>query len=105
VHADEYAYNTMGTVHGGLVCTLLDTVLGCAVHTTLAARTPYTSLELKVSFLRPVTRESGELVALGRVIKPGRRVAFAEGTVHDAGGRLLATASGTLLVLPGDGSP
>ena len=95
---DESVYNPIGVVHGGLVCTLLDSALGCAVHTTLPAGTAYTSLELKVSYLRPVTRDSGELVTVGTVTKPGRRAAFAEGTVHDGAGRLVATASSTLLV-------
>ena len=97
---DESVYNPIGIVHGGLVCTLLDSALGCAVHTTLPAGSAYTSLELKVSYLRPVTRDSGQLVTVGTVTKPGRRAAFAEGTVHDAAGRLVATASSTLLIFP-----
>ena len=75
---DESAYNPIGVVHGGLVCTLLDTVLGCAVHTTLPARVGYTSIEIKVNYLRPVHLGS-ELVGTRWVTKPGRRVAFAEG--------------------------
>lgn len=97
---DESAYNPVGTVHGGLVCTLLDSALGCAVHTTLPAGTGYTSLEIKVSYLRPVRHGEGELRAVGRVTKPGRRAAFAEGEVRDAQGRLVATASSTCLVFP-----
>ena len=97
---DESAYNPLGMVHGGLVCTLLDTVLGCAVHTTLPKGVGYTSMEIKVSYLRPVYAGTGELTAVGTVTKPGRRAAFAEGTVHDAAGKLVATASSTLLVFP-----
>ena len=97
---DESVYNPIGVVHGGLVCTLLDSALGCAVHTTLPVGTAYTSLELKVSYLRPVTRDSGQLVTVGTVTKPGRRAAFAEGTVRDGTGRLVATATSTLLVFP-----
>jgi uncharacterized protein (TIGR00369 family) len=97
---DESAYNPIGVVHGGLVCTLLDTVAGCAVHTTLPAGVGYTSIELKVSYLRAVHAGSGPLTAVGRVIKPGRRVAFAEGEVLDADGRSVATASSSLLVFP-----
>ena len=97
---DESAYNTIGLVHGGLVWTLLDSVVGCAVHTTLPAGTGYTSLEIKVSYLRPVRLGEGDLVAVGRVTKPGRRAAFADGEVRDGQGRLVATASSTLLVFP-----
>jgi uncharacterized protein (TIGR00369 family) len=97
---DESVYNPIGVVHGGLVCTLLDTVAGCAVHTTLPAGLAYTSIELKVSYLRPVHASSGPLTAVGTVVKPGRRVAFAEGTVLDAAGRTVATATSSLLVFP-----
>jgi uncharacterized protein (TIGR00369 family) len=97
---DESVYNPIGVVHGGLVCTLLDTVAGCAVHTTLPAGVGYTSIELKVNYLRAVHATSGPLTAIGRVVKPGRRVAFAEGEVLDAQGRTVATASSSLLVFP-----
>lgn len=82
----------------GLVCTLLDTVVGCAVHSTLPVGSGYTSVEIKVSYLWPVHGTSGPLVALGDVVKPGRRVAFAEGSVSEAAGKLVATATSTLLV-------
>jgi uncharacterized protein (TIGR00369 family) len=97
---DESVYNPIGVVHGGLVCTLLDTVLGCSVHTTLPVGLGYTSIELKVSYLRPVTVDSGPLTATGTVVKPGRRVAFSEGVVTDAAGRTVATGSSSLLVFP-----
>ncbi len=97
---DESVYNPIGVVHGGLVCTLLDTVVGCAVHTTLPQGVGYTSIELKVSYLRPVLATSAPLRAVGRVVKPGSRVAFAEGEVRDAAGRTVATASSSLLVFP-----
>ncbi|MCU1415770.1 MAG: aromatic compound degradation protein PaaI [Microbacteriaceae bacterium] len=97
---DESHYNPIGTVHGGLVCTLLDSVLGCAAQTTLAQGQAYTSLDITVSYLRPVLATSGQLTAVGRVVKPGSRAAFTEGTVHDAAGKLVATATSTLLVFP-----
>jgi uncharacterized protein (TIGR00369 family) len=97
---DESMYNPIGTVHGGLVCTLLDSVLGCATQTTLPAGQGYTSLEIKVSYLRPVLATSGTLTATGIVTKPGSRAAFADATVTDAQGKLVATASSTLLVFP-----
>jgi uncharacterized protein (TIGR00369 family) len=97
---DESAYNPIGVVHGGLVCTLLDSVIGCAVHSTLAAGIGYTSTSLTVNYLRAVTADSGELRAEGVVTKPGRRMAFADGTVRDSEGRLVATATGSCLVFP-----
>ena len=95
---DESAYNPIGVVHGGLVCTLLDTVAACAVHSTLPADVGYTSVEIKVSYLRPV-RGGVDLTAHGWVTKPGRRVAFAEADVRDSSGVILATASSTCLVM------
>lgn len=97
---DESHYNPIGTVHGGLVCTLLDSALGCATQTTLPAGTGYTSIEIKVNYLRPVHAGNGPLTCVGTVTKPGSRVAFAEGVVTDAAGKEVATASGSVLILP-----
>jgi len=97
---DESMCNPMGVIHGGLVCTLLDSVLGCAAQTTLPLGQAYTSLDIAVSYLRLVTVESGTLTAVGRVVRPGSRAAFTEGTVHDSFGKLVATATSTLLVFP-----
>lgn len=97
-HPDESAYNPIGTVHGGLVCTLLDSVAGCALHSTLPQGRGYTSVEIKVSYLKAVTARSGTLTATGTVVRAGSRVGFTEGTVTDASGALVATASSTLLV-------
>ena len=69
-------------------------------QTTLPKGTGYTSIEIKVNYLRPVTKDSGPLVATGRVVKPGRRVIFSEGEVVDNKGKTVATASGSLLALP-----
>ncbi|WP_376784118.1 PaaI family thioesterase [Leifsonia aquatica] len=96
----ESHYNPIGTVHGGLVCTLLDSVLGCAVQTTLPQGQGYTSIEIKVNYLRPVLADSGPLTCVGTVTKPGNRVAFADGVVTDASGKVVATATGSLLVFP-----
>ena len=95
---DESHYNPIGAVHGGFACTVLDSVAGCAVHTTLPQGYGYTSLEIKVSYLRALSTTTGPLTAIGRVIKPGKRVAFAEGELTDAEGRVVATTSSTLLV-------
>jgi uncharacterized protein (TIGR00369 family) len=97
---DESAYNPIGAVHGGLICTLLDSVTGCAVHTTLPQGKGYTSIEIKVNYLRPVQIGAGRLTAIGTVTKRGRRVIFAEGEVLDAEGNVVATASSSLLVFP-----
>ena len=97
---DESAYNPIGVVHGGLVCTLLDSVCGCAVQSTLPLGTGYTSLEIKVSYLRPVHATSGELTARGWVQRRGRRASFAEGDVRTPDGKVVATASSTCLVFP-----
>jgi uncharacterized protein (TIGR00369 family) len=97
---DESQYNPIGTVHGGLVCTLLDSAIGCAAQTTLSAGQGYTSIEIKINYLRPVLHDSGPLTAVGTVTKPGSRVAFAEGVVTDAAGKVVATASSSVLVFP-----
>lgn len=97
---DESHYNPLGTVHGGLVCTLLDSALGCAVQSTLAQGQGYTSIEIKVNYLRPVFANAGPLTCVGTVTKPGNRVAFADGVVTDASGKIVATATGSLLVFP-----
>ena len=97
---DESHYNPIGSVHGGFMCTVLDSVAGCAVQTTLPKGQGYTSLEIKVNYLRPLSVASGTLTAVGTVVKPGSRAAFADARVTDAAGRLVATASSTLLVFP-----
>ena len=95
---DESAYNPIGAIHGGLVCTLLDSVTGCAVHSTLPQGKGYTSVEIKVNYLKAVRLKSGVLTATGTVVKAGSRVGFAEGVVTDAAGAVVATATSTLLV-------
>ena len=95
---DESHYNPIGSVHGGFVATLLDSVCGCAVQTTLPAGTAYTSLDLSVNFLRGLTSDTGRVIATGRVTKPGTKAAFVEADLRDADGRLLATATSTCLV-------
>ena len=92
-------YNPLGSVHGGYAATLLDSCMGCAVHTTLAAGTSYTTLELKVSYIRAMTSETGTVWAEGRVLNAGRRVAFADGRLTDGAGRLIAHATTTCLVI------
>jgi uncharacterized protein (TIGR00369 family) len=94
----EYHFNPLGLVHGGVLCTLLDTVVGCAVHTTLDAGWGYTSIDLNVTYLRPVTLKTGTLTAVGTLTKGGRRVSFASGEIRDAAGALIATATSSMLM-------
>lgn len=105
--AAEHLFNPLGSVHGGALATLLDSVMGCAVHSMLPVGRGYTTLEFKLNFLRPATGRSGLLTAIGQVVHAGRRQAVAEGRLSDESGRLVATASTTCLVfdLPGSGTP
>ena len=96
---DESHYNPIGVVHGGVLVTLLDTVAGCAVHSTLEVGWRYTSIDINVSYLRAVGLDSGLLTFTGRVVKGGRRVAFATADATDAAGNLVATATSSLLVM------
>jgi uncharacterized protein (TIGR00369 family) len=95
---DRRVYNPKGGVHGGYVATLLDSACGIATHSTLGPNRSHTTLDLKISYLRGLTDQSGTVRAVGRVVSVGSRVAFAEATLHDGDGRLCATATSTLLV-------
>jgi uncharacterized protein (TIGR00369 family) len=90
--------NPMGAVHGGWIATLLDSALGCSVHSMLPAGKGYTTLELKVNFIRAVTQATGPLRAEGKVVHVGGRTGIAEARLVDAGGRLYAHATTTCLV-------
>jgi len=94
----RHLYNPIGVVHGGYAATLLDSACGCAVHTMLSASQGYTTLELKVSYHRPLSDSSGLVKAEGRILSFGRRAAFAEAKLTDAAGKLYASATSTLLV-------
>jgi uncharacterized protein (TIGR00369 family) len=94
----EHAYNPIGTVHGGYAATLLDSACGCAVQSRLSASQAYTTVEIKVAYHKPITKDTGLLRAEGRVLSFGRRAAFAEAKLTDAGGKLYASATSTLLV-------
>lgn len=98
-------YNPIGTVHGGFAATLLDSACGCAVHSTLTAGQTYTTLELKVSYHKGMSASTGPVRVVGRIKSIGRRVGFAEAQLHDATGRLLASATSTLLVIDRAQSP
>ena len=91
-------YNPSGSVHGGYAATLLDTAVGCAIHSMLPAGKGYTTLELKVNFIRAMTEKTGPVRAEGLVVNLGGQVGIAEGRITDADGKLLAFATTTCLV-------
>jgi uncharacterized protein (TIGR00369 family) len=95
----EQHYNPIGLVHGGLAMTLLDSAMGCAVHTRMPAGGGYTTLEAKTNLTRPITAQTGLLRAVGKVLHAGARVATAEGRLVDSAGKLYAHASTTCMVL------
>ena len=93
-------YNPIGMVHGGVTATLLDTVMGCAVHSTLPQGVGYSTADISVRYLRPITVRTGAIVAVGTVVHQGRRTATAEARLMDKSmGQLLATATSTLLLV------
>ncbi|MFD3490279.1 PaaI family thioesterase [Streptomyces sp. NPDC058690] len=96
----EEHYNPIGSVHGGVYATLLDSAAGCAVQSTLPSGMGYTSLDLTVKFLRPVTVDTGRIRAVGTVTSSGRRTALAEARLLDEKDRLLAHATSTCMLFP-----
>jgi uncharacterized protein (TIGR00369 family) len=96
----EFHYNVLGTVHGGVIATLLDSATGCAVHTTLPAGMAYTSLDLNTRFLRAVTVDSGQLRCEGSVTSRGRQTALGKAHLYDSADRLVAHATSTCLLFP-----
>lgn len=97
----EWMYNPLGTVHGGIAATLLDSCMGCAIHTTLPAGTGYTTSDLQVRYLRAMSDTTGRVIAEGEVVHTGRRQATAHGRLHvESTGKLIATATTGCIVLP-----
>ncbi|MBC8075258.1 MAG: PaaI family thioesterase, partial [Chloroflexales bacterium] len=88
VTPEEYHYNPIGSVHGGVAATICDSAMACAIHTTLPAGVGYTTLELKVNFVRPITVQTGRVTCEGTLIHVGGRVATAEARLTDAAGAL-----------------
>jgi uncharacterized protein (TIGR00369 family) len=91
-------YNPIGSVHGGIALTLLDSAMGCAVHTLLERGVGYTTLEVKTNFVRPITLDTGVIRCEGTVLHRGSRVATAEGRLTDGTGKLLAHGTTTCLL-------
>jgi uncharacterized protein (TIGR00369 family) len=101
VEPTDAHYNPIGSVHGGLAATLIDSATGCAVHSTLPAGTAYTTTDLQVRYVRPITRDTGRILCEGTIVHRGRTLATAEARVT-AGHRLLAHGSAGVLILPPD---
>jgi uncharacterized protein (TIGR00369 family) len=95
----EHHYNPAGGVHGGVAATLLDSAMTCAVQTTLPAGTGCTTLEFKVSLVRPITVDTGHLIAEAKLIHGGSRIATAEGKLVDGAGKVYAHATTTCIIL------
>lgn len=93
-------YNPIGVVHAGFAATLLDSALGCAVHSTLAKGETYFTLEFKVNLVRPLTRDTGRVIAEGHIVHRGRTLGTADGTLKDEGGKLYAHATTTCMIFP-----
>jgi len=98
VEPQEFHYNPIGVVHGGLAATLLDSCMACAIQSTLPRGRAYTTLELKVNLTRAITASTGLLRCEGRVIHAGKQVGTAEGRITDAQGRLYAHGTTTCMV-------
>jgi len=93
-------YNPLGSIHGGIAATLLDSVMGCAIHSTLKAGNGFTTLEIKVNYVRAMTDKTGPVKAEGKIINVGSRIATAEGRLVDGAGKLLAHGTTTCLIFP-----
>lgn len=97
--AEEYHYNPIGTVHGGVISTLLDSAMGCTVHSLLPAGKGYTTLELKVNFLRAITKDTGELISAGKIIHAGSKTVLVEAQIVNSSGKVYAHSLSTCLIL------
>ena len=96
-------YNPINVVHGGWAATLLDSALGCAVHSTCAKGEAYTTLELKLNMVRAITKDTGQVFAEARILHRGRTMGTAEGYLRDAAGKLYAHATTTCMIFPAKG--
>jgi uncharacterized protein (TIGR00369 family) len=98
----EY-YNPLGSVHAGFAATLLDSALGCAVHSTLAKGETYVTAEFKLNLVRPLTKDTGTVTAEGRIVHRGRTLGTSEGYLRDVAGKLYAHATTTCIIFPATG--
>ena len=101
IKPDERHYNGLGIAHGGLAATLLDSAMGCAINTMMPAGRVFTTLEMKINYTRPMTRETGEVLCEASVIHVGGRTATAEGRIVDRTGKLYAHGTTTCILFRG----
>jgi uncharacterized protein (TIGR00369 family) len=97
---DERSYNLLKSVHGGWAAAVLDTALALSNLSLLGADQSFTTLDIRINFLRPITLETGEITAVGSVLQSGRKVAYCEARLTDGAGKLLAHGTGSCLILP-----
>src|SRR6266545_7605831 len=101
IQPDERHYNGLGIVHGGLAATLLDSATGCAINTMMPAGRIFTTLEMKINYVRPMTRDTGEVRCEASVIHVGGRIATAQGRIVDRHGKLYAHGTATCMLFRG----
>ena len=101
IQPDERHYNGLGIAHGGLAATLIDSATGCAINTMMSAGRIFTTLEMKINYVRPMTRETGEVCCEANVIHVGGRIATAEGRILDRNGKLYAHGTATCMLFRG----
>jgi len=95
----DFHYNAVGTVHGGVISTILDTAMGCTLMSTLASEFTFTTLELKVNFIKAVTQNTGKMIAIGKIIHAGRTTAMIEASLIDENGKIYAHGTSTCLIM------
>ena len=101
---DERSYNLIGTVHGGWAASILDTALALSVLSTLDTEQSFTTVDIRINYLRPLTRETGIVRAEGRVLQAGRRLAYSEARLTDPSGKLICHGTGSCVILPREGA-
>jgi uncharacterized protein (TIGR00369 family) len=99
-HPDKRSYNLIGTVHGGWAAAILDSALALSTLSTLTAEQGFTTVDIRINYLRPLTHEMGPVRAEGKVIQAGRKLAYCEARLTDAAGKLIAHGTGSCLILP-----
>jgi uncharacterized protein (TIGR00369 family) len=97
---DERSYNLLENVHGGWTAAILDTAMALSALSTLDDKHGFTTLDIRINYLRPITMATGEVRAEGKVIQAGRRIAYCEARLEDPAGKLLAHGTGSLLIIP-----
>ena len=97
---DQRSYNLIGTVHGGWAASILDSALALSTLSTLEPDQGFTTVDIRINYLRPLSMETGEVRAEGRVIQGGRRLAYCEATLTDRAGKVICHGTGSCLILP-----